>query len=213
MKENEDYQIKQAPRMFEQVTKQILKFITSDEISNGSKIPTERNLSEMLEVSRSSIREGIRILELLGYLDSRQGEGTFVSNPPSFLIPYRVLNQQLDSLTLQNYYDIFLMSSKQIVLSSLHIDEIRFNASMNITFPDDRINFWADFAAMIQYLGKQLKNPLYLSLWLNTYELLYENKHFQLVHPSLPIQLFSDAFAEGNEAKMMELFDLLAKAA
>jgi GntR family transcriptional regulator, transcriptional repressor for pyruvate dehydrogenase complex len=213
MKENEDYQIKQAPRMFEQVTKQILKFITSDEISNGSKIPTERNLSEMLEVSRSSIREGIRILELLGYLDSRQGEGTFVSNPPSFLIPYRVLNQQLDSLTLQNYYDIFLMSSKQIVLSSLHIDEIRFNASMNITFPDDRINFWADFAAMIQYLGKQLKNPLYLSLWLNTYELLYENKHFQLVHPSLPIQLFSEAFAEGNEAKMMELFDLLAKAA
>jgi GntR family transcriptional regulator, transcriptional repressor for pyruvate dehydrogenase complex len=212
MKEKEDYQIKQAPRMFEQVTQQILRFITSDPISNGSKIPTERSLSEMLEVSRSSIREGIRILELLGYLDSRQGEGTFVSSPPSFLIPYRALNQPLDSSTLQNYYDIFLMCSEQIVRSSLHDDGIRSNASMNITFLGQNMNFWADFAVLIQYLGKQLKNPLYLSLWQSNYELLHENKFFQLALPSLQIQSFADALAEGNETKLTELFDRLPTA-
>ena len=61
MEGNDNYQIKQMPRMFEQVIKQIMKFLISEHVSPGAKIPTERNLSELLEVSRSSIREGIRI--------------------------------------------------------------------------------------------------------------------------------------------------------
>jgi GntR family transcriptional repressor for pyruvate dehydrogenase complex len=211
VKENIDYQIKQAPRMFEQVIKQIIKLITSDQISKGSKIPTERNLSVLLEVSRSSIREGIRVLELLGYLDSRQGEGTFVTNPPPFLIPCRVFNQQLDSKSLNHYYDIFLMCSKQIAMLALQDNELITKVSLNKTLIDFTQNFWEDFANWFKYLGSQLNNPYYLSLWLNTYEILLENKYFPKLNETLQINTLADAILERNESKLMELFQILSK--
>jgi GntR family transcriptional repressor for pyruvate dehydrogenase complex len=212
MKENISYHIKQAPRMFEHVIKQIIKLITSEQIAKGSKIPTERNLSVLLNVSRSSIREGIRILELLGYLDSRQGEGTFVTNPPPFLIPCQVFNQQLDSKSLTQYYDIFLMCSKQIAMVALHDDELIMKVSLNKTFQNYTQNFWEDFANWIKYLGAQLLNPYFISLWLNTYEILLENGYFLKLNDSVQINTLSDALLERNETKLMELFQILSAA-
>jgi GntR family transcriptional repressor for pyruvate dehydrogenase complex len=207
MEGNENYQIKQVPRMFEQVIKQIMNYMISEHISTGSKIPTERSLSNLLEVSRSSIREGIRILELLGYLESRQGEGTFASNPPPFLIPCQVLNQQLDSQSLQHYYDIFLLCSEQIVISL--VDEESLRSHLDITFPEMTSNFGTDFAKWISYLGNQLPNPLFLALWRNIYELLEENQFFLNFHSDLQINTFKVHFSEKNKTKLLELFQAL----
>jgi GntR family transcriptional repressor for pyruvate dehydrogenase complex len=204
MEGNENYQIKQVPRMFEQVTKQIMNFINSEHISTGSKIPTERNLSDLLEVSRSSIREGIRILELLGYLESRHGEGTFVSNPPPFLIPCQVLNQQIDAQSLQHYYDIFLLCSEQIVMSL--VDDETLRSHFDITFLEKTSNFGSDFARWITHLGNQLPNPLFLALWRNIYELLQDNQFFLNLHPDLQINTFVEHFLEKNKAKLLALF-------
>ena len=44
----------------------------------GDKLPAERELVEMLGVSRSSVRDAIRKLELLGLVEPRQGAGTVV---------------------------------------------------------------------------------------------------------------------------------------
>lgn len=41
---------------------------------------SERELSEKLKVSRSSVREAFSALELMGILESRPGEGTFISS-------------------------------------------------------------------------------------------------------------------------------------
>jgi DNA-binding transcriptional regulator YhcF (GntR family) len=207
MEGNENYQIKQAPRMFEQVITQIMNYMISEHISAGSKIPTERSLSDLLEVSRSSIREGIRILELLGYLESRQGEGTFASNPPPFLIPCQVLNQQIDSQSLQHYYDIFLLCSEQIVISLVDDDTLR--SHLDFTFPEKTSNFGADFARWIAYLGNQLPNPLFLALWRNIYELLQENQFFLNFHSDLQINTFMEHFLEKNKTKLLELFQTL----
>jgi GntR family transcriptional repressor for pyruvate dehydrogenase complex len=207
MEGNENYQIKQVPRMFEQVIKQIMNFMISEHITTGSKIRTERNLSDLLEVSRSSIREGIRILELLGYLESKQGEGTFASNPPPFLIPCQVLNQQIDAQSLQHYYDIFLLCSEQIVMSLVDDDTLR--SHFDITFPEKASNFGSDFARWITHLGNQLPNPLFLALWQNIYELLQENRFFLSFHSDLQINTFVEPFMEKNKSKLLELFQAL----
>jgi GntR family transcriptional regulator, transcriptional repressor for pyruvate dehydrogenase complex len=207
MEGNESYHIKQMPRMFEQVMQQIMNFMISEHISAGSKIPTERNLSDLLEVSRSSIREGIRILELLGYLESRQVEGTFASDPPPFLIPCQVLNQRIDSQSLQHYYDIFLMCSEQIVMSLVNDEPLR--SHFDITFPDETPNFWADFARWITYLGNQMANPLFLALWRNMNGLLQENQFFLNFRPDLQIHTFVDLFWEKNTTKLLVLFQSL----
>lgn len=54
--------------------------ILSNRLQPGDKLPSERYLSEQLNVSRSSVREALRAMELLGIISTRRGEGTFLSN-------------------------------------------------------------------------------------------------------------------------------------
>ncbi len=44
----------------------------------GDKLPPERELAAMFQVSRSSVRDAIRALQLVGLVEPRQGEGTVV---------------------------------------------------------------------------------------------------------------------------------------
>ena len=62
--------------MAEQIERLILR-----KLKPGDKLPSERELAEMLQVSRSSIRDAIRSLELLGLVEPRQGAGTIVCEP------------------------------------------------------------------------------------------------------------------------------------
>ncbi len=52
--------------------------ISADGLKSGDKIPSERELSERLNVGRSSVREALRALELLGLIETRRGEGTYI---------------------------------------------------------------------------------------------------------------------------------------
>ena len=45
----------------------------------GDKLPSERELALQLNVSRTSVREGIRILEQMGALSCQQGSGNYIT--------------------------------------------------------------------------------------------------------------------------------------
>lgn len=64
--------------VYEEVLKRIQDYIKQENLSPGDKIPSERELSEQLSVSRSSIREALRAMQLLGLIETRRGEGTFL---------------------------------------------------------------------------------------------------------------------------------------
>ena len=64
-------------RVHEEVAKQIERLILK-KLQPGDKLPAERELAELLGVSRSSIRDAIRRLELVGLVEPRQGSGTVV---------------------------------------------------------------------------------------------------------------------------------------
>lgn len=67
-------------KVYEGVAKQLQRFIL-EKLKPGDKLPSERELAEMLRVSRSSIRDAIRGLELMGMVEPRQGAGTIVREP------------------------------------------------------------------------------------------------------------------------------------
>lgn len=67
-------------KVYEQVAEQLQKQIL-EQLKPGDLLPPERELVRMLGVSRSSIRDAIRSLELLGLLEPRQGVGTMVCEP------------------------------------------------------------------------------------------------------------------------------------
>lgn len=65
-------------KVYEQVIVQIENMIMNGTLKRGDKLPSERELVEHLKVSRTSIREALRALEVIGLIDSRQGEGNFI---------------------------------------------------------------------------------------------------------------------------------------
>ncbi|MBD1380100.1 FadR/GntR family transcriptional regulator [Metabacillus arenae] len=67
-------------KVYEQILKQIREIIEHDGLKAGDKIPSERELAERLTVGRSSVREAFRALELLGIIETRRGEGTFIKD-------------------------------------------------------------------------------------------------------------------------------------
>ncbi len=62
-------------RLYESIVKQIQHLISEGELKPGQKLPPERELAEDLNVSRTSIREALRALEMMGYLESKVGVG------------------------------------------------------------------------------------------------------------------------------------------
>ncbi|NDV20813.1 FCD domain-containing protein [Pseudodesulfovibrio sp. JC047] len=63
----------------EEIVQQIREMIDHGALQPGDRLPAERRLAEEFGVSRTSVREGIKILAESGILESRQGSGTFVS--------------------------------------------------------------------------------------------------------------------------------------
>jgi len=57
----------------------IKRMILAGELHPGERLPIEKELAETLGVSRGSLREGVRALSILGILNSRQGDGTYVT--------------------------------------------------------------------------------------------------------------------------------------
>lgn len=61
------------------VVDSIKEMIETEEYKVGEKLPAEVKLCEMLAVSRTSVREAIRVLQALGYVENRPGKGAFVA--------------------------------------------------------------------------------------------------------------------------------------
>jgi GntR family transcriptional regulator, transcriptional repressor for pyruvate dehydrogenase complex len=69
------------PRLYEEVAKQLQGMIGDGRLKPGDRLPPERELVQRFQVSRGSVRDAIRTLELMGLVRSRQGEGTVVQDP------------------------------------------------------------------------------------------------------------------------------------
>ncbi len=65
-------------KVYIEIVKQLRSMIEHDGLKPGDRLPSERELSERLDVGRSSVREALRALELLGLIETRRGEGTFI---------------------------------------------------------------------------------------------------------------------------------------
>jgi DNA-binding FadR family transcriptional regulator len=82
----------------------IRQLIASGEFRPGAKLPREKELALRLGVSRNSLREAVRALELVGVVEARQGDGTYVTSlDPSLLLDVisYVIDFSHDEATLQ----------------------------------------------------------------------------------------------------------------
>lgn len=91
----------QASRMFTVITEQLLEYVERHHLKNGDRLPNEGEIARMLNVSRPTLRQALRILENSGVLSIRSGQngGVFVK---SDLIPINIVTdtvaQEVDSI-------------------------------------------------------------------------------------------------------------------
>lgn len=128
-------------KVYEQVIEQIKHMIADGTLKKGDKLPSERDLVEQLKVSRTSIREALRALEIIGLVECRQGEGNFIkesfenslfeplsimfileeSNPKEILELRKIIEVETAALAAQRINDDELAYIKSL------IDELKYS--------------------------------------------------------------------------------------
>ena len=96
-------------RIYEKVVEKLKEEIADGRLLPGDPLPSERQLMETFGVSRSSLREAFRVMELLGLIESIAGKGRFVRQPREIAEDQRKGIQLEDSAILE------LMEARRIL--------------------------------------------------------------------------------------------------
>jgi GntR family transcriptional repressor for pyruvate dehydrogenase complex len=82
--------------VYEQVVERLQTFIDERRLQPGDRLMPERELAEQLGVSRTSVRQALTALKVLGLVESRQGDGVYLLRPPATVVP-RLASEIVDS--------------------------------------------------------------------------------------------------------------------
>jgi GntR family transcriptional repressor for pyruvate dehydrogenase complex len=74
---------------------EIKNMIANGELAPGARLPAERDLAKQFQVNRASVRQVLKVLEMMGVLTQRVGDGTYLSTSAE-----AILNEPLDFLVL-----------------------------------------------------------------------------------------------------------------
>jgi GntR family transcriptional repressor for pyruvate dehydrogenase complex len=71
----------------EQITERILSMIREQQLKPGDKLPAERELAVLMQVSRATVREALRSLAMMNVVELRHGSGTYITSlKPQLLV-------------------------------------------------------------------------------------------------------------------------------
>jgi len=94
-------------RIYEDVMMRIQGLIAEGHLRPGDRLPSERELSTALGISRGSVRQALRVLEQMGLVDARVGGGTYVRTPdPQALVQPIALVLSQHPQTLQQLFEV-----------------------------------------------------------------------------------------------------------
>lgn len=101
----------------ESIVEQLVENIQNGSLNPGNKLPSERQLIEMLGVGRSSVREALQGLLMMGLVETRPGHGTFVKDNLYTYIPD--LSKPDLSTNLQREMRLQLIEARRMVEVSI----------------------------------------------------------------------------------------------
>ncbi|NJN18676.1 MAG: FadR family transcriptional regulator [Oscillochloris sp.] len=97
----------------EAIVEQIVRQIQTGKLKPGDRLPSERQLIEMLGVSRSSVREALQGLAMMGLVESRHGQGSFIS--PNLVRLFPNMESAVLPSSLQRTMRLHLVEARRTV--------------------------------------------------------------------------------------------------
>lgn len=153
----------------EAVLDEIKRLIGSGEWPVDSKIPSENELAAMMGVSRVSIRSALQKLSSVGLIESRHGEGTFVSKMDG----RQIMNMLLPVAVLTNDNQKYMVEFRRVIeseqaylaasrITSEEMDKLRANyRAMEKVGPDSRECSELD-VEFHMLVARASKNPMFI---------------------------------------------------
>jgi DNA-binding FadR family transcriptional regulator len=206
-------------RFSDQIAELIRKRILEDRLAIGTSLPTELALAEEFQVSRTVIREALRILEHSGLVNIKKGPtgGIFVSD-----VYHRPITRSLDNLiisgdvTVDHLYDARLLIEPHIAIQAARYANKEDIQKLNALIEDS--SFHIDDAAHLKrnnlkfhiLLANASGNPVLAIMLKSVLELLIERawdfldleleRKFFLIHKEI-----CEAIAQGLALKAGDL--------
>ncbi|QOR65819.1 FadR family transcriptional regulator [Cytobacillus suaedae] len=195
-------------KVYIEILKQIRSIIVADGLVAGDKIPSERELSERLKAGRSSVREALRSLELLGIIETRRGEGTFLKNFGDHQLVQILGSYILEDVKVKK--DLietkYLIERDSIVLACERM------SAKQLQSLNELINM-TEFTRQEFFSGvvKGINNSLFLRLWqvISEYFMVLQVQDPTKNNKSLYQELL-DAFSTKNVEKALHIYEKLA---
>jgi GntR family transcriptional regulator len=120
---------KQGAALYFRVKEKLLALIKSGVYAIGAKLPTESELCQEYEVSRTTVRQALQQLEFEGHIQRVQGKGTFVSKPKireSLTRNIRTFVEQMKDLGVSAHSKVLehlVIPADNALAETLHIEE------------------------------------------------------------------------------------------
>ena len=95
------------------IADRLAEMIVHGRFAPGDKLPSEPELSHELNVSRTTLREALRILSTRGLVEVRRGVGTFVTESRNIHADYDILKIQNTNVNTKDLYEMRLMFEPQ----------------------------------------------------------------------------------------------------
>jgi GntR family transcriptional regulator, transcriptional repressor for pyruvate dehydrogenase complex len=172
----------QDDRVTAKLISQIKQMIANGTIAPGTKFPPERELAKDFGVNRASVRQVLKVLEMMGVLTQKVGDGTYLSNSAE-----TILNEPLDFLVLLDdlsHHELFetrlivepeltARAAERATTEDLNALRNSISAMQNSKTTQDRLNadmafhdaiFRASGNRICQLLFKQIHRTVLLSM-------------------------------------------------
>ena len=161
------------------VAEQLIRLVRMD-LKTGDKLPSERQLMKQLEVGRSSLREAMRSLEIMGLVETRSGEGTFVNNDKSRIfskpLEWGVFDGEKstkDLLEARTVFEVAIVALTAGRITDKELDAIEQTVKkMEQTRPPDLESFLATDLRFHELLVRAAKNDVLYETMSLTYRIL-----------------------------------------
>lgn len=104
----------QKSSISDDIVQQVMKQISSGNLQPGQRLPSERELCKQFQAGRSSLREALRCLSIMGVLTARVGEGTMVATDGN-----KFLDTVMEWRVITGRYDLINLMEVRLALEGL----------------------------------------------------------------------------------------------
>jgi len=185
--------------LWQQIAEQLLVMLQDGQLRPGDKLPPERELAVMMQVSRPSLREALRALTMMNVLEVRQGAGTFVTSlEPELLVEHLDFVLSLEDSSLTSLFEarkivevgIMALAAERITdeeLADLEAGLLRSEESL-----EDTAGFLQADLAMHKAVTRAARNPIMSRVVDSISRLLLVSRSHTIEIPGIRTQTLKD---------------------